>query len=121
MIDKKNSPQSLILGAQLLPPSSNDSSPFLNMAIDILGGTFTSRVNMNLREDKGWTYGAKVFPFDAKKQNLLFYYAPVQSDKTADSLFELISETKKFKTSLHQLKMSLIDLYHLILESSWKF
>lgn len=99
LIDKKNASQSLILGGQLLPPSSNETAPYINMAIDILGGTFTSRINMNLREDKGWTYGAKALTIDALRDRPLFYYAPVQSDKTVDSLLEFISETQKFKTS----------------------
>ena len=99
LIDKKGAPQSLILGGQLLPPTSYIETPYINMAIDILGGTFTSRINMNLREEKGWTYGAKIIPLDGLKERPLFYYAPVQTDKTAESLLEFISETNRFKTS----------------------
>ena len=62
------------------------------MATSILGGEFTSRVNMNLREDKGWAYGAYTFTTDARGQRMLLVYAPVQTDKTKESVAELLKE-----------------------------
>ena len=59
---------------------------------DIIGGQFSARVNMNLREDKGWAYGAYTFMQDARGQRMWMVYAPVQTDRTGDSIKELMSE-----------------------------
>ncbi len=58
------------------------------------GGLFTSRLNMNLREDKHWAYGAFSFYQDAQGQRPFMLYAPVQTDKTADSMKEMLSESQ---------------------------
>jgi predicted Zn-dependent peptidase len=58
------------------------------------GGTFTSRLNMNLREDKHWAYGAFSFLPDALGQRPFLMYAPVQTDKTAPSAGEILSEAR---------------------------
>jgi zinc protease len=60
----------------------------------LLGGSFTSRINMNLREDKHWSYGARSLLYDAKGQRIFFAYAPVQSDKTKESMVELDKELR---------------------------
>jgi predicted Zn-dependent peptidase len=61
----------------------------LNM---ILGGQFVSRINMNLREDKGYTYGART-SFDFRRGPGPFtLHASVQSDATADSVLEALAE-----------------------------
>lgn len=62
VIDKPESPQSLIV-AGLLGPARKDLAEGQDIKLDlmntIIGGSFTSRINMNLREDKGWSYGAR--------------------------------------------------------------
>lgn len=61
----------------------------LNM---VLGGQFVSRINMNLREDKGYTYGART-SFDARRgPGPFLLQASVQSDATADAIRESIAE-----------------------------
>jgi predicted Zn-dependent peptidase len=61
----------------------------LNM---VLGGQFVSRINMNLREDKGYTYGART-SFDFRRAPGPFVFqASVQSDATADAIREVVSE-----------------------------
>ncbi len=96
LVDKPDSPQSLILGGQLLPATAWPDTYKLDMASKILGGSFTSRINMNLREDKGWAYGARTITFDALGTRPLLYYAPVQSDKTVESLRELLREANEY-------------------------
>ena len=59
---------------------------------DSLGGSFNSRLNMNLREDKGWAYGSFSFFYDARGQRPFIAYAPVQTDRTADSMREIREE-----------------------------
>jgi len=58
----------------------------------LLGANFTSRINMNLREDKHWSYGAGSLLFEARGQRPFIAYAPVQTDKTRESIAELIKE-----------------------------
>jgi predicted Zn-dependent peptidase len=58
------------------------------------GGVFSSRLNMNLREDKHWAYGAYSFTQEALGQRPYLLYAPVQTDKTAESAAELQKEVK---------------------------
>ena len=65
----------------------------------IFGGSFTSRLNLNLREDKGWAYGTGSSIPNAIGQRPFFIYAPVQSDKTAESIAEIINELKAFLSS----------------------
>ncbi|MEX0297980.1 MAG: M16 family metallopeptidase [Kordiimonas sp.] len=92
IMDKPGSPQSLVLAGHLFPSTGDDNYMSQQMASDILGGEFTSRVNMNLREDKGWAYGAYTFTTDARGQRMWLVYAPVQTDKTKESLAELGKE-----------------------------
>ncbi|WP_262694579.1 M16 family metallopeptidase [Kordiimonas aquimaris] len=96
IMDKPGSPQSLILAGHLFPSTGADAYLADEMATDILGGEFTSRVNMNLREDKGWAYGAFTFTTDARGQRMWLAYAPVQTDKTMESLAELNREISGF-------------------------
>ena len=58
----------------------------------MLGGSFLSRINMNLREQKHWSYGAGAYFFETKTQGLYIAYAPVQTDKTKESIVELQKE-----------------------------
>nr|WP_136250809.1 pitrilysin family protein [Ningiella ruwaisensis] len=97
IIDRPGSAQSLILAAHVAPPTGVDNNIAINAMNSTLGGEFTARVNMNLREDKGWAYGAYTFLQDAKGQRLFMVYAPVQTDKTGDSLKELVKELNAYK------------------------
>jgi zinc protease len=99
LVDKPGSPQSLILAGHVAPASGAPNAIAINAMNDILGGQFTARVNMNLREDKGWAYGAYTFLQDARGQRPYLVYAPVQTDKTKESLAELLKELNAFKGS----------------------
>jgi zinc protease len=99
IVDKPGSPQSLILAGHVAPPTGAANNIALLAMNDILGGQFTARINMNLREDKGWAYGAYTFFQDARGQRPYLVYAPVQTDKTKESIAELLKELKNFKTT----------------------
>ncbi len=99
LVDKPGSPQSLILAAHVAPPSNAPNAIAITSMNDIIGGQFSARVNMNLREDKGWAYGAFTFLQGAKGQRPFMVYAPVQTDKTTESLAELLKELNGFKTT----------------------
>ncbi|WP_295798585.1 pitrilysin family protein [uncultured Microbulbifer sp.] len=99
LIDKPDSEQSIIIGGLLAPSEKIPEREALHMMNDILGGTFTARINMNLREDKHWAYGAYSFMTGAKGQQPLLVYAPVQTDKTGPSLAELQKELRAYINS----------------------
>ena len=99
IIDKPGSPQSLILAGHLAPPTGAPNNVAITTMNDIVGGQFTARVNMNLREEKGWAYGAYTFLQGARGQRPWLVYAPVQFDKTKDSIAEIIRELNEYKTT----------------------
>jgi predicted Zn-dependent peptidase len=92
LINRSDSPQTLILAGLLAPSTKADDYLEINTANGAFGGTFTSRLNMNLREDKRWAYGAGSFLRDAIGQRPLLMYAPVQTDKAAESAAEMQKE-----------------------------
>jgi zinc protease len=94
LIDKPGAQQSLILAGELAPPTTTPNNLQIQTMNGAFGGVFTSRLNMNLREDKHWAYGAGSFTQEALGQRPYMLYAPVQSDKTAQSLAELLKEVK---------------------------
>jgi len=92
LIDRPGSDQSLIFAGQLVPPRKNPDEIAIRAMNNILGGMSSARINMNLREDKGWSYGAYSAIVDARGRRPLLIYAPVQTDKTKESIAELMSE-----------------------------
>ena len=99
LIDRPGSEQSMILAAHVAPPTGADNNIAIEAMNDVLGGEFTARVNMNLREDKGWAYGAYTFLQGARGQRPFMVYAPVQTDKTGLSIAELKKELREFLSS----------------------
>jgi zinc protease len=98
LLDRPEATQSLILVGNVAPPKANPDEPAIETMNLVLGGSFTARVNMNLREDKHWSYGAFTFFRDAKGQRPFVTYAPVQTDKTKESLVELQKELRGILT-----------------------
>jgi len=96
LIDRPESTQSLIVAGYLTSPYGEFSQPALTAMNNILGGDFVSRLNMNLREDKHWSYGAGSFVWDAKGQRPFLAYVSVQIDKTKESIQEIEKELKMF-------------------------
>jgi len=94
LIDKPGAPQSLILAGELAPSTTAKDNLQIQTMNGAFGGAFTSRLNMNLREDKHWAYGAFSFMRDALGQRPYMLYAPVQTDKTGESAAEMLKEAK---------------------------
>jgi zinc protease len=94
LIDRPGSGQSLIVGAQLGPPFNSPDEDALDLVNNIFVGPFSSRLNMNLREDKHWSYGVGSARPPSRAQGLYLSTAPVQTDKTKESLAELVKEYK---------------------------
>jgi zinc protease len=92
LVDRPGSEQSVVIAGQLVPQRDLADDIAVDAMNDILGGAFTSRVNMNLREDKGWSYGADTTIVDTQAQRPFLAIAPVQADRTAASMQELKRE-----------------------------
>ncbi|MGH8462347.1 MAG: M16 family metallopeptidase [Stenotrophobium sp.] len=92
LVNRTGAEQSLILAAEVSPPRNDPDHIAMVTLNTILGGNFVSRMNMNLREDKHWAYGAFTVLANAKGQSPFFVYAPVQTDKTAESMQEALKE-----------------------------
>jgi predicted Zn-dependent peptidase len=92
LVDKPGAAQSQVrIGAIGVPRSTPDYFP-IQIMNTVLGGAFSSRLNMNLREDKGYTYGASSV-FDMRVAPGPFYAAAgVQTDRTSESLREFFKE-----------------------------
>jgi len=94
IVDKPDATQSIILaGHPSLPPNAQ-ADPGIQAMIDDIGGNFSSRLNMNLREDKHWAYGVFGFLMGAQAQRPFLVFAPVQTDKTKESLVEVNKELR---------------------------
>jgi len=94
LIDRPGSGQSVIFGAQLAPPLNSPDAIDLQVVNTIFGGAFSSRINMNLREDKHWSYGVFTALPAARGQRPYISISAVQTDKTKESMEELIKEYK---------------------------
>ncbi len=92
ILDRPGALQSDILVGQVAPPRNHPDEITLETVNAVLGSDFGSRLNMNLREDKHWSYGAMSILLSARGQQPLLAYAPVQSDRTKEALAELDKE-----------------------------
>lgn len=92
LVDRPGSEQSIILAGNVAPPYGTPDNIAIQTMNEVLGGDFTSRINMNLREDKHWAYGASSLLWQARGQRPFIVYAPVQTDKTGASMAELQKE-----------------------------
>lgn len=96
LIDRPGSPQSMILGGEVIPVKGIEDTVTLRTANDVLGGDFLSRMNTNLRETKGWSYGVSSVINDRAERLIFMLYAPVQTDQTGPSITELRGEMTRY-------------------------
>jgi zinc protease len=94
LVDRPGSLQSVIFAGNVAPPKSNPAEIAIETMNTVLGGDFSSRVNLNLREDKHWAYGAGTMVWPARGQRPFIAWAPVQTDKTRESMVELDKELR---------------------------
>jgi zinc protease len=99
LIDRPDSPQSVIVGA--IPTSLAGTQDLLpiSTANDALGGSFLSRINMDLRETRHWSYGASGRFSQAEYAAPYLISAPVQADQTGPSLASLRDDLRNFVTT----------------------
>jgi len=99
LIDRPNSPQSYIVaGIPAAPRNTDEEFPIAAFNTNF-GGNFTSRINMNLREEKGWSYGVSSGVAGGRGPRMFRITAQVQTDKTKESIQELLKELRDVLTT----------------------
>ncbi len=97
LLDRADSVQSTIRIAQQSVPKSNPDAPELKVVMSVLGGGFSGRLFQNLREDKGYTYGAGSYAANAAKMGAIISYADVRNEVTADAVSEIFKELNRIR------------------------
>lgn len=99
LVDRPNSPQSLVMAGEVLDAKGSDDLLTLRAANEIFGGDFLSRINMDLRETKGWSYGVRSQVNGAEDRVPFYMFAPVQTNQTGPSIKVLMDQLKDFNGS----------------------
>jgi zinc protease len=99
IVDRPQSPQSVIYAGSVLPIRGADDTLTLNAAVEVLSNGFLSRVNTEIRERRGWSYGLGGSASLRENQVPYIINAPVQADRTGDSIRELISQINAFNST----------------------
>jgi zinc protease len=99
LIDRPQSPQSVIVAGQITPVDPRSDITALTSANDVIGGNFLARINMDLRETKGWSYGARGNLSLHEHSVPYLITAPVQADKTGPSIAALAENYEAYLTS----------------------
>jgi len=100
VIDRPNSPQSVLLFGRVLPLNgAGTGQEALELANEVIGNDFLSRLNSDLREEKGWTYGISSSLFEVRGPRGFIVMTPVQTDRTADSIKLIEQDMKAFPAS----------------------
>ncbi|HEY7818364.1 MAG TPA: pitrilysin family protein [Vicinamibacteria bacterium] len=97
-IDRPGAAQSEVRIAMLAPPRLTPDYHVLEVLNTVLGGGFSGRLNLNLREDKGYTYGAFSSIRYGTVQSVFLSSAPVESSVTKEAILEMQKEIE----DLHQ-------------------
>jgi zinc protease len=97
LVDQPGAVSSTVVAGHALPPFDPEKSAELDILNQIFGGSFESRLNMNLREDKAWSYGysSGIDPNTSGDQ-LLTMSGQVQTDRTAPAMEEIRREFVEF-------------------------
>ena len=92
LIDKPDAPQSTIVAAHVSETSGQAEDLAAEPVFQNFGGMATSRLNRNLRLDKHWSYGTSGQLSGVRGQRTFLVVAPVQTDKTKESIVEVVKE-----------------------------
>jgi zinc protease len=97
LVDIPGSPQTTLrMERPLLAYGDPEEAAFL-VFNEIFGGTFSSRLNLKLREEKGWTYGAGSFADRRSGKGPFVIATDVQTLSTADAVVEVLNEIDAFQ------------------------
>jgi predicted Zn-dependent peptidase len=95
-IPRPQSPQSIILGGFVTNVSGRDPLVPFNAANNVLGEDFLSRINVDIRETKAWSYGAASYLTERAERSPYVIVAPVQADKTGPAISAILTDIKDF-------------------------
>jgi zinc protease len=94
LIDKPGAAQTVVSHILKAPERKSADYYSLTLANAVYGGGFGTRLNLNLREDKGWSYGVFAFPQHWSKAGVWIANGGVQTDKTKESVVEFMKELR---------------------------
>jgi predicted Zn-dependent peptidase len=100
LVDRPHSVQTKILMGTRTVAQSDPAFLQLKLANQVLGGGGSARLFLNLREDKGYTYGAYSFLKQYKRDGLLLLSANVRSDVSGESVGEFFNELKRMRQTV---------------------
>lgn len=93
LVDQPGSPSSTVAAGHAIAPYDADDWTALSIMNTVIGGAFESRLNMNLREDKGWSYGYRSSIDSNQSGDMVFRtMGQVQTDRTAETMVEILKE-----------------------------
>ena len=93
--EKQGAVQSVLRVGSLAVARSSPDYWSDQVAVNLFGGMFSSRLNMALREEKGWSYGAYAGMSDSRDYGIVQARSSVQADKTAESVAVVLEELQK--------------------------
>jgi zinc protease len=99
LVDRPDSPQSLILAGEMTNLKTGDELLPAVAANEILGGDFLSRINMDLREGRHWSYGTSASFSQLEHAVPFTMSAPVQADKTGEAISAMMGDVREFLTT----------------------
>lgn len=100
VVDKINAPQSQIRVGYLGMAYDYKGEFFKAQVMNFpLGGNFNSRINLNLREDKGWTYGARTAMTGNESPGVFQFAAGIKTSATDSAMKELFAEFDKYRNN----------------------
>ncbi len=127
LVDKPDAAQSEIrIGYVAMPYDATGEYYKANLMNFVLGGDFNSRINLNLREEKGYTYGASSRFSGGKTGGAFTASAGVRADVTAESVMEFMKELANFRkdgiteSELQYVKNSIGQSDALKYETAWQ-
>jgi zinc protease len=94
LIDRPGADQSVIVAAHVSERGGHVDDLAIETVMRNFGGLATSRLNRNLRLDKGWSYGTSGQLVAARGQRPFIVTAPVQTDRTSEAIRELVAELR---------------------------
>lgn len=98
LVDRKDSPQSQILAGMILNRNGTSDNLDLEAGAQVVGGSFLSRINMDIRETKGWSYGVRAGLGGVRGRIAYRVDAPVQADKTGPAIAAILADYEAFLT-----------------------
>jgi zinc protease len=100
LVDRPGAPQTTLVFFSLGPARSTPDYTQLEVMNSDLGGLFSSRINMNLREEHGYTYGAGSFFNYHVAPGPFIVYSDVRTDATAPATTEVFKELRRMRDTL---------------------